>query len=356
VITIVSAADALVSAHTSLGLASGRKTDDAYIASSLRRLAGFMCPCSPKTLIRAMAESHRGMSEADDNFEDRVEAVVESLIAIGDLLELSQVTTLDETVRSTWVFATPPSFVRRPSGSAFVLGLSSDEITPLPADLRARIRYRGAARSIDPMPPEDLASTLRELGLRELAIESWLRHPKPALPATVIAGLDTKLSAQGTCGEIADLRVLDHTRNVERYRDRWGPPTTQNGRFIVRRPQAYGADLWGYAELHGGKAVKLIDFPTPGARWRGCDMAWRAQMAIDALAGKAQAYAREAADGAVRLDFFSPIPDWARRRLATIGEQIEPNASLLAFVISESEADTEEQFLHEFLFLNRVVA
>jgi hypothetical protein len=56
------------------------------------------------------------------------------------------------------------------------------------------------------------------------------------------------------------------------------------------------------------------------------------------------------------LDFFSPIPDWARRRLAIIGEQIEPNGSLLSFVISENEADTEEQFLRDFLFLNRVVA
>jgi hypothetical protein len=356
VITIVSGADVLVSAHASLGLASGREVDDAYIATSLRRLAGFMCPCSPKTLIRAMAESHRGMSQADDGFEDRVEAIVESLVAIGDLLELAHVTTLDETVRSTWVFATPPSFVLRPSGSAFLLGLSSDETTPLPADLRARIRYRGAARSIDPTSSEDLASTLRGLGLRELAIENWLRHPKPGSPAAVIAGLDTKLSAQGSCGEIADLRVLDHTRSARRYRDRWGSPTSQNGHFIVRRPQAYGADLWGYAELHGGKAIKLIDFPTPGARWRGCDMAWRAQMAIDAIAGRAQGYARDVADGAARLDFFSPIPDWARRRLAIIGEQIEPNASLLSFVISENEADTEEQFLRDFLFLNRVVA
>jgi hypothetical protein len=55
------------------------------------------------------------------------------------------------------------------------------------------------------------------------------------------------------------------------------------------------------------------------------------------------------------LDFFSPIPDWARRRLSTIGEQIEPSASLLSFTVSEKESHTEEKFLHDYLFLNRAV-
>jgi hypothetical protein len=355
-IAIVSSADVLASAHTALGLPAGGDLDDVYLATSLRRLAGFLCPCSPKTLIRSMAESHSGMTPSKGGLAERVESILESLVAIGDLLELSHVTTLDETVKGTWVFAAPPSFVLRPSGNAFILGLSADEATPLPAGLRARIKYKDVVRVINPTPSEDLASTLRELGLRELSIEGWLRHPKLESAAAVMAALDTKLSTQGPCGEIADLRVLDHTRDARRYRDRWGPPTSLRGRFIVRRPQAYGADLWGYAELLAGRAVKLLDFPTPGARWRGCDMAWRAQMAIDALAGKAQAYVREAGEGGARLDFFSPIPDWARRRLSTIGEQAAPSASLLSFVVSGAELETEEKFLHDYLFLNRTAA
>ena len=311
-ITIVSSTNVIVCAHTALGLPAVGDLDDVYLATSLRRLAGFLCPCSPKTLIRSMIESHRGMTPSNDGLADRVENILESLVAIGDLLELNNVTTLDETVRGTRVFAAPPSFVLHPSGNAFVLGLSADEATPLPADLRARIKYRDVVRVINSTPSEDLANTLRELGLRELSVEGWLRHPKLESATAVVAALDTKLFAQGSCGEIADLRVLDHTRDVRRYRDRWGPPTAQSGRFIIRRPQAYGADLWGYAELEAGRAVKLLDFPTLGARWRGCDMAWRAQMAIDALAGKAQAYVREAGEDAARLDFFSPIPDWAR--------------------------------------------
>jgi hypothetical protein len=79
-------------------------------------------------------------------------------------------------------------------------------------------------------------------------------------------------------------------------------------------------------------------------------------MAIDTLAGKAQAYAREAVEGGARLDFFSPIPDWARRRLSTIGEQVAPSASLLSFIVSQAELETEENFLLDYLFLNRSAA
>lgn len=153
-ISVVTDVDVLATSRTSLGLPIPGEIDEIYIAASLRRLAGFMCPCSPKTLIGSMVDSHRSMKQIDNDFLDRIESVLESLVAIGDLLELRDVTTLDETVKSTWVFAAPPSFVLRPSGNAFLLGVSADEATPLPVDLRGRIKYRGVARSIDPMPSE----------------------------------------------------------------------------------------------------------------------------------------------------------------------------------------------------------
>ena len=124
-----------------------------------------------------------------------------------------------------------------------------------------------------------------------------------------------------------------------------------SGRYIVRRPQAYGADLWGYAELANGAAVKLIDFPQPGSRWRGCDIAWRAQMALDAVAGDCQRYRRQTSSDVLTLDLFSPIPDWARRRLAFVGEEVEPRSSLLSYHLSPADAATEEQFLQHLLFL-----
>lgn len=350
---VLSGADVLASTRASLGLPAAGAIDDVYIAASLRRMAGFICPCSPKTLIRSVVESHHGMERTNDEFIDHVERIVESLLAIGDLLELGHVTTLDETVKGTWVFAAPPSFVVHPSGTAILLGLSADEATPLPADLRIRIKYRGVARSIEPAPLEDLKSVLLGLGLRELSIETWLRHPKLESAAAITAALDAQLSLQGPSGQLEDLRVLDHNRGFKRYRDRWTGPASLSGRFIVRRPQAYGADLWGYAELHDGKSAKLIDFPLPAVRWRGCDIAWRLLMAIDALSGTPQAYKREALYESARLEFFSPIPDWARRRLSTIGTQVEPIGGLLSFIIAEKNLNAEEQFLCDYLFLAR---
>ncbi len=352
-IAMATGADVLCSARAGLGLGAIGGLDDVYVAASLRRLAGFLCPCSPRTLVRTMAEAHRGLHPADAEFPDRVEEVVEALVAIGDLLELSDVATLDETVKGTWVFAAPPAFVSRPSGSALILGLSADEPTPLPADLRSRVIYKGVARWLEAAPGEDLKATLRSLGLNEVAHDRWSRPPRSQPAATLIAEMDNKLAAQGASGEVTDLRILDHSRNVRRYRDRWTTGSAQNGRFVVRRPQAYGADLWGYAELSEGRPVRLIDFPLPGSRWRGCDIAWRLQMAIDADAGNAQTYLVQANGDTARVEFFVPIPDWARRRLAMVGEEVEPSSSLLAYVVSGRELPGEEAFLHTYLFLER---
>jgi hypothetical protein len=356
VIKVVTSTEVLTSARASLGLPSDGEANDIYIAASLRRLAGFLCPCSPRTLLRTMVETHHGIVADEAGFTERVEDIVEALVAMSDLLELSDVATLDETVRGTWVFAGPPAFVPRPSGRVFLLGLSTDETTPLPADLRQRVNYQGITRWLEATPDEDLTATLRDLGLNELSLDRWLRAPKVQPAATLIAEMDGKLAAQSPCSEIADLRVLDHTRNVRRYRDRWMPPVAQQGRFIVRRPQAYGADLWGYAELAEGRPVKLIDLPVPGSRWRGCDSAWRLQMAIDAEAGKAQAYVLHDQADATRLEFFAPIPDWARRRLAAIGEEVAPSGSLLAYILPATEVAAEEEFLRNYLFLKRAVA
>jgi hypothetical protein len=352
-IKVVEDQDVTRLARGDLRLAQAGGIDDGYIAGALRRLAGFLCPCSPKTLLRSMVESHRGLAGAPEDFAARVEDVLEALVAVGDLLELRDVTTLDETVKATWVFAAPPSFVLRPSGSAYILGLAMDEATPLPGDLLQRLQVRGATRTIGSLPGEDLGSLLRRLSLRELSSEAWLRHPKREEPGALVAALNAQLDRQRPAGELAELRVLDGARRARSYRNRWCEPGSLTGRFIVRRPQAYGADLWAYAELDEGRAVKALDFPPPGSRWRGCDLAWRAQMAMDALNGDHQRYRQTSENGTATFDFFSPIPDWARRRLACIGEQVESEASLLCFRIPENEAPAEEAFLQEFLFLRR---
>ena len=348
-IQIATAADVLSAARKNLGLEASAKIDIVYLAAALRRLAGFLCPCSPATLLGSMVESHRGLTDGD--FADRVEDVIDALVGVGDLLELTDVTTLDERIKATWLFAAPPSFVLRRSGTAILLGFAPDEATPLPIDLQSRLRRRGVTRMIDPLPGEDLGDLLAGLGLRRLTMENWLRPPRQETARTLIDSLDAALDRQTLAGEIPNLRVLDGTRASRRYRARWCQPDRLTGRYVIRRPQTYGADVWGYAELANGVPVKLFDFPPPGSRWRGCDVAWRAQMAIDSWSGDIQVYRRENSGDSVAINLFSPIPDWARRRLAFVGEELEPQSSLLSYRLPMSEAAAEEQFLQEYLFL-----
>jgi hypothetical protein len=148
--------------------------------------------------------------------------------------------------------------------------------------------------------------------------------------------------------------VLDGSRNTRSYRRRWTPPGSLTGNFVVRRQQTFGSDLWGYAELREGAPQKLLDLPLHVERWRGCDAAWRIQMAIDTLAGRPQEYRLGAAADGSRFDFFSPIPSWARRRLAVIGHEVEPAACLMSFLVPTSEVAAEEAFLNELLYLSRV--
>ena len=303
--------------------------------------------------MKAIIETHHGLRAIDEDFEIRVEDILDGLVAHGDLLELSDVTTLEEDVKGTWLFAAPPAFVMRASGSALLVGLTADDALPLPDEVKERVREQGAARFLDPDGDEDISAYLIDVGLRPLSQESWLRPPKRETADQLIATLDARLAQQNRSGDIEEMRILDDTHEARRYRDRWRPAKSQTGNFIIRRPQAYGADLWAYAELAAGKPVKLVDLPGINSRWRGCDVAWRIQMASDALRNRHQTYRRTEVSDGVRLDFFSPIPDWARRRLSVFGQILEPDGCLLSFLVRTQDADEEEAFLADHLFLKK---
>ena len=352
-IEVVGSEAVVATAFTTLGMDSNELgvLAPAYIAAAVRRLAGFLCPCSPRTLVRGMVESHRGLVADEEDFAQLVDGSIETLVAMGDLLELADVALEGDLVRSTWLVAAPPAYVVRPSGSAFVLGLSADEQTPLPTEMRSRVVNRHEMRVIEPMSGEDLRTALSDLGMRELSSVAWLKCPKVATAAGLIASYDTKLASLHPSGDVSDLLVLAGSRKTRSYKLRWVPAGVLTGNFVVRRPQAFGSDLWGYAQLRDGLPLKLLDLPMVGDRWRGCDAAWRIQMAIDALAERPQQYRLRAAEQGTTLDFFSPIPKWARRRLAVIGREVEPVSCLISYLVAEAEVATEEKFLREFLYL-----
>ena len=124
-----------------------------------------------------------------------------------------------------------------------------------------------------------------------------------------------------------------------------------SGCFVARRPQAYGAHIWGFALLTGGELERFLDFPLKGRKERGSDCAWHLQMAIDHGLGVPQKYRKRSADGGALFDFFSPIPLWAERRLSILGRTAQRERCLFSYFIPEAELEAEEQFLQKHLWL-----
>ncbi len=325
--------------------------DDAFLSALVRRAASYLCPCTARVLARSVMEGLQGLSDQPEQLEQRVEDAVDKALIAGDLLELAQVTLGSAAAKSTWLFAAPPAFVPRPSGNVFLMGITLDEPAPLPASMAFRIIYDGHYRLLQRQGDEDLPLVLRELGLLELSTRTWLREPKVEDAQIVADRFERELLSQGPSGEVAGLTILDTAARPTFYRGRWTTPKRQSGLFVARRPQAYGADLWGYALLQDGAFMKFLDFPRKHERWRGSDVAWHLQMALDTKAGNPQRYRVRRTEGATILDFFSPLPSWAERRLAAIGRPAPKDRCLFSYQFAESEIPTETAFLETSLWL-----
>lgn len=339
-----------------LGLEYAEDLDisDEFLASLLRRSAGIYCPCSPATLTKSVEECLFKLTDAMDDISSRLAGLVDLLIVAGDLLELGDVSTDDDSVKGTWLFAAPPSYVSRPEGSIFLCGVVPDQDMFLPPSLSERVQYRRALRIIEAAPGEDLAAALDEHGLRQSSEASWIRAPRDETPEDLLGRYERMLDQKPPSGPIAGLQILDRAKDVRYYRGRWRAPASQTGSYVARRPQEFGADLWCFVRLEKGTLQKLTDLPLGKWRWRGCDAAWLLQLAIDHCAGHPQIYRRTDDDGKTRLDFFSPLPLWAQRRLEMLGCRAGRQKSLLSYELPAREADREEEFLKKRLWMTDI--
>ncbi len=353
-IDVIEAHDVIKNCRATLGL-PGRNDglDDVLLAGLLRRCAGILCPCSRTALRSALLESLSHLDDDSEALADRLDDLVDDLIVGGDLLELTDVAIDDPNVKGTWVFAAPPSFIVRPSGAMFLTGIVPDQDSFLSSELSARIAYDGCTRSITPGADEDLAAILLTQGLQHLPEGVWLKAPRADSAEEHLSAFERQLAAQPLCGTVNGLQILDPVKPVTYYRGRWAIPSGQTGTFVARRPQEFGAPLWCFVDLADGVAQRLIDLPRSGFRWRGCDAAWHLQMAIDSCCGQPQPYRRRDSEEAVRFDFFSPLPEWSQRRLMILGRQCPREHSLLAYEIPHREADSEEHFLQNNLWMVR---
>lgn len=353
VIARVAAHEVLAGCRQTLGLSANQEpfADDFLLVGLLRRSAGIHCPCSRATLRASLLESLHYLPTNGGLLADRLDAAIEALTIGGDLLELNDVVTDDSAVKGTWVFAAPPSFVVRPSGGVFLFGVVPDQDAFLPLSLASRVTHEGFTRMIAPEPGEDLAAELREQGLQQLSESAWLKCPKAEPAANMLSRFKRYLAVQPPAGTVSDLEILDPVRSVAHYQGRWAAPKDQSGIFIARRPQEFGAPLWCFVALEGGAPVRLLDLPPERTRWRGCDMAWHLQMAVDYCRHNPQRYRRRVEHDGIRFDFFSSLPQWSQRRLMIFGQTMPRKNSLMSYCLPPAEAQTEEQFLQERLWL-----
>jgi hypothetical protein len=76
-------------------------------------------------------------------------------------------------------------------------------------------------------------------------------------------------------------------------------------------------------------------------------------MAIDRTNGTPQVYRVRAAGEYAYVDFFSPLPQWAERRLMLVGRHETPEKCLFSYRLRSSQLVAEEEFLEKHLWLAR---
>lgn len=329
-------------------------TSTEAIASLLRRAASLHCPCAPATLVRDVIQPLRGLVDDLDATKRVVEETLDAVVGNGDVIEHRAVD-VDTGRSATLLYTAPPSFLIRKSGSAMLLGIVPDHLSALPEELQARIEYLNHVRRLVPIASEDLRGRLIGFGLIEIGYDHWLRAPRHETAAQLLSRMNQRLDSAQPSRAVPGLMLLDPDRSVRYYRGRWVEPRTQSGRFVARRGQAYGAPLWCYVDLQNGNPERIIDLPLESGRWRGCDEAWRVQMAIDAQRAKPQRFRVRLGPGETyTIDFFSPVPMWAQRRWNAVGEPVKEPGCLFAYRLHKTELGEELRFAREELWLEEL--
>ena len=320
------------------------------LSELIRRAASFACPTTPRHLLNSVLASLRALRD-DDALRDELIALIQDLIGYGDLIELP-VEDADGRLKR-YLYLAPPSFVQRSSNTCFLVGIRP-EGAPLLADaLMSRIERETYVRRLTFEAEETPSEICEANDLQALRIEHWLNHPRPMGARDLVAEYDARLSAAGPAGAIEELAILDSTSPSTYYRGRWRVMKRRDtGRFVARRPQAFGSDLWCYAEIEGGVVVQLLDLPVQDPLARGSDEAWRLQAAIDSIRGNPQEVQADPADTRTAIHLRSPLPSWAQRRLDVVGTRLVRHAGfLISYSLPSAEAEEELAFLKDLMWI-----
>lgn len=319
------------------------------VRPALRRAAYLLAPCSAADLVRFVADPLTPIRD----LRETVEQSLEEMITYGDILEMRKLESDPWGVPSYVLRPAPPAFVIRSPTEAIIIGISGDLPSPLPAELASQVRTKGPVRVLPCAPDDHLAEHLKILGLAQLSEHSWLRTPTTMSAEQHVADWRARLAAIPSSPSTVDgLELLDPRRPSTFYKGRWrAPASTDSGRYVSRRTQLYGAKLWSLVEIEKGIPQRLLDLDSDDGFHRSCDLAWRLQAAIDAAAGSSQVVSVKREGSALNLDFQSPIPSFAERRLALVGTKSQAPGALFRFQIPEARAAAEIAALQSTLWM-----
>lgn len=318
-------------------------------AQALRRASVILAPCGRNELERSVTRSFAGLLPKDDELRGYIADVLEELLVYGDVLEMRSATSDPWREKQLVLRPAPPAFVQKKNGTFILIGVAGDDITPVIGEMSRQIQYHGVLRLLASNIP-NLKANLLDLGVLELPEKAWLRLPPVVSWIAYLAQWVDKLVQSPTTENVDGLQIIDTRKSVKFYPGRFVVPSAvHSGMYVGRRTQKYGAPLWCIVRLEAGTSRALLDLVSPGDRERPCDLAWRIQMAIDAQANTPQLM-RERGDERV-LDFFSPIPSWAERKLATIGGKVAPSKCLLSYRFPADSINEIKMFFSNYLWI-----
>lgn len=319
------------------------------LCASLRRAASFLCPSSPRQIVDAVLDSLAPLGA--DLEREEVNIALDNLVSTGDLLELRP-----SDSRSRLLFLGPPSYVEIRPGSFLLLGIRPNA-RPILDDQSAEvaISYEAHTRTVE-LDPDRAAEVFTATGLHRLTREQWTKAPRVEAATAVTEQLRSRLLAHRIPGQISGLTLIDPATPARYYKGRWREPLdSDQGMFVGRRPQAYGAPLWCVLDLSDGVPQAVLDLPVSSTVVPGWDDAWRVQAALDAQRGSPQVFRVHPTgqrDDELIFDFFGPLPSWAKRYLDLTGLPISKSkGALFSYRVPDAVAGDVTLFLSKSLWM-----
>ena len=322
------------------------------IAGVLRKVACFKCPCPTRELNEFSDSLLKGLISNEER--EKIPDIVESMISYGDLLEAPD---RDSNAKKL-LFGSQPAFVRANDSTVLFLGIVPDGFPPLPSILISKIEFANHIRRIKNVSENDI-NVIKKIGLQEFSMEYWQRSPLKETSEKFLKKINQALEKNNSSISKEGIKVIspekNSSSNIIYYKQRWTElKSSMEGHFVARRERRFENPLWCYIKFKNNKITNTLNLPLDSINRRGCDEAWRIQMALDSSNKTPQLFGVEKIDqNKIVLNFFSPVPKWASRRWDVLGEPVSRN-SLFSYCFEKDIVRKEIKYCKEMLWLDQL--